>query len=492
MIGKKRFVAMGIALLLMALGCVVYVAVHGNSYTDRMIYYTNDYLTDDDLEVTVDKPDVVRADRIYHDDSHTVCVDYVGLREGTATATIRLHIDPSQGENEGWQTEKQRLYVNGFHTVFNTDFMNFDGFFFVEIVILAGLILVFLTMGATFAECFFKARFSYTMVACGGIALFTLFAFVLEVYQMQWFNSFRGFLLDMADSGFEFSVLTSPFMLLFAGLIAFSNIWLVRHEGFRLQNMLGIALAVLWVLGVGLLFWLTYSAFQGSEAYFHVAERLSYSLSIVLSFMECMLLSTVVSAFLSTKYKPPHNKDYLIILGCCIRKDGTLTPILRGRVDAAIKFEREQFAQTNKHAKFVPSGGEGDDEVISESEAMRRYLLEQGYPEEQIVTEDKSVNTSQNIQFSRDRIREDAGTLDNIRAGFATTNYHIFRGYILSRKHGLDAQGISAKTKWYFFPNAFLREFAGLLFDKKWFIAGVIAAILILFTLGVQFLDVKI
>ena len=117
-----------------------------------MIYYINDYLTDDDLEVTVDKPDVVRADRIYHDDSHTVCVDYVGLREGTATATIRLHIDPSQGENEGWQTEKQRLYVNGFHTVFNTDFMNFDGFFFVEIVILAGLILVFLTMGATFAE----------------------------------------------------------------------------------------------------------------------------------------------------------------------------------------------------------------------------------------------------------------------------------------------------------------------------------------------------
>ena len=183
--------------------------------------------------------------------------------------------------------------------------------------------------------------------------------------------------------------------------------------------------------------------------------------------MECLLLSTIVSAFLSTKYKPPHDRDYLIILGCCIRDDGTLTPILRGRADAAIKFEREQFAATGKHAKFVPSGGQGADEVISESEAMKRYLMEQGYPEEQIVMEDKSVNTDQNIKFSRDRIMEDAGTLEGIKAGFATTNYHIFRGYILSKKHGLDAQGISAKTKLYFFPNAFLREFVGLVFDRK-------------------------
>ena len=28
-------------------------------------------------------------------------------------------------------------------------------------------------------------------------------------------------------------------------------------------------------------------------------------------------------------------------------------------------------------------------------------------------------------------------------------------------------RGISAKTKWYFFPNAFLRELAGLIVDKK-------------------------
>ena len=55
------------------------------------------------------------------------------------------------------------------------------------------------------------------------------------------------------------------------------------------------------------------------------------------------------------------------------------------------------------------------------------------------------------------------------KPAFATTNYHVFRGYVLAQKVGMqDAQGISAKTKWYFYPNAFLRELVGLIVDKKW------------------------
>jgi uncharacterized SAM-binding protein YcdF (DUF218 family) len=54
------------------------------------------------------------------------------------------------------------------------------------------------------------------------------------------------------------------------------------------------------------------------------------------------------------------------------------------------------------------------------------------------------------------------------KIAFSTTNYHVFRSYILAKKNGLKVKGISAKTKPYFFPNAFLREFVGLLVDKKW------------------------
>ena len=140
---------------------------------------------------------------------------------------------------------------------------------------------------------------------------------------------------------------------------------------------------------------------------------------------------------------------------------------MRGRVDRALQFEKEQHDKTGKHAKFVPSGGQGSDEVISEAESMKRYLMEQGVPEERIVKEDRSVNTLQNMAFSKKVIEGDAGSLDDVNVGFSTTNYHVFRGYTLADRIRMKVEGLSAKTKLYFFPNAFIREFIGLLWEKK-------------------------
>ena len=62
---------------------------------------------------------------------------------------------------------------------------------------------------------------------------------------------------------------------------------------------------------------------------------------------------------------------------------------------------------------------------------------------------------------------------------FSTTNYHVFRSGMFSAKAGMKADGIGAKTKWYFWPNAQMREFIGLL-ASEWkinvlFIAAMVA-----------------
>ena len=191
------------------------------------------------------------------------------------------------------------------------------------------------------------------------------------------------------------------------------------------------------------------------------------AVSFAFCYLECMLVSTIVCALFSTKYKIKQPADYIIILGCAIRDDGTPTPILRSRIDRAVEFDKEQSERSGKQAKFVPSGGQGSDEVISEAECMKRYLMEQGIPEERIIKEDKSVNTYQNMEFSKNVIEADAGDLCKANIAFSTTNYHVFRGYILAKKIGMKVKGLSAKTKLYFFPNAFLREFIGLLWEKK-------------------------
>ena len=112
----------------------------------------------------------------------------------------------------------------------------------------------------------------------------------------------------------------------------------------------------------------------------------------------------------------------------------------------------------------MPSGGKGADEPVSEAEAMRRYLLEQGIPEERILVEDRSRDTFENMKFSKEII----WAVDpRGKVAFSTTNYLVFRGGLYARRVKMRAVGMGAKTKWYFWPNAAVREFVGLLTEHK-------------------------
>ena len=108
---------------------------------------------------------------------------------------------------------------------------------------------------------------------------------------------------------------------------------------------------------------------------------------------------------------------------------------------------------------LIPSGGQGADEPISEAEAMARYLLSKGIPENEILREEHSVNTLENMAFSRKII----STLSpGAKTAFATTNYHVFRSGLWSNRAGLHAEGFGSRTKWWYWPNAFVRECIGL------------------------------
>ncbi|MBO7401717.1 MAG: YdcF family protein [Lachnospiraceae bacterium] len=79
------------------------------------------------------------------------------------------------------------------------------------------------------------------------------------------------------------------------------------------------------------------------------------------------------------------DKDYMLILGCRVRKDGTPTPLLKGRADAALKFAENQKQATGNELIFVPSGGQGKDEAVSEAECIKNYLLSCGINEKRIL-----------------------------------------------------------------------------------------------------------
>ena len=70
---------------------------------------------------------------------------------------------------------------------------------------------------------------------------------------------------------------------------------------------------------------------------------------------------------------------------------------------------------------------------------------------------------------------------DDPKIAFSTTNYHVFRSGVFASRQGIRAEGIGAKTKRYFWINAFIREFiAALVSEWKTHIAIIMTWIVII------------
>lgn len=274
---------------------------------------------------------------------------------------------------------------------------------------------------------------------------------------------FLNMMSQLQGSARSFMILSAPFILFFSAALCISNLSLIRHEGRRLVNILGIILAVLLIGGELFLF---FGDFYTSGSELEVMRHdlfINFFASVYLYF-ECMLIGTIIANVIVVSYEPDPDRDFVIILGCGIRKDGTPTPLLKGRCDRALRFYKKQLRKTGKAPILIPSGGQGPDEAVSESEAMTNYLLEKGVPAEHILIEDRSKSTRENMRFSKEIIQK---VNPQGKIAYATTNYHVFRSGLMARRVKMRAVGMGARTKWYFWPNAAVREFVGILTEHR-------------------------
>lgn len=310
-----------------------------------------------------------------------------------------------------------------------------------------------------------RAYFSYRATGELGLAVFLLLSGFFQIGTVLPFlrgenaGTVWALLVGLIVSAQTFMRWTAALLGAFSVLLAVSNVVLMRHEGLRPSNMLGIAVALLLVCGAGFGIWMSRSLLA-----FPLRNLLLNVYAGLFAYFECMLAATVIHALMAGRHEPRYDRDFVIVLGCRIRADGTLYPLVRARVDRAISFARAQEEATGKRAVFVPSGGKGADEPESEAAAMARYLRAQGVPEDRILAEDRSTTTLENLRFSRALIEEH---VREARIAFSTSSYHVYRGGILAAALGWHIDGMGSRTVWYFWPNAFLREFIGLLYSTR-------------------------
>ncbi|MBF0947173.1 MAG: YdcF family protein [Atopobium sp.] len=285
-------------------------------------------------------------------------------------------------------------------------------------------------------------------------------------------------------------VLLTPLLTIVFLLV--NTVVVVRNNGFSLTSMLPFLMAGFLVLLI---------ASPTIVNYFDPDTRHVVVFLLGLFTLEGLWFSFTFVALLlySWVYRllPRRRQyDYIIIHGAGL--DGPRpTPLLAGRIDKALELWKKQ----HQHGKFVVSGGQGADEIVSEAQAMRDYLLEKGVPGDAILMEDKSTTTWENLRYSlaiinADRATgvgatsaatvasrdvttaaSDASTSDasgtvtsssDFTTAVVTSDFHVFRCAEYAHNLGIKADGIGSHTKGWYWPTAFIREFIAITKAHLW------------------------
>lgn len=314
-----------------------------------------------------------------------------------------------------------------------------------------------------------KQKYSYSIIMNLGLTLFLSINIIRQINLLivNWGNiNIKDIYTNTLGSFQHFAILTVPFIIALSIYGAISNIFLIKKEGFNFVNLLGIIFGITNVIATlavqNIFIFIKQIPLNESQSF--LKTFIDISVNTVISYWYCLILATLYCNIMAARHNPNYDKDFIIILGAQIRNDGTLTPLLKSRVDRAIDFAQKQKKETNKDIIYVPSGGKGSDEVISESEAIRNYLIANGIKPEKIIIENKSTSTKENMKFCKEKI--DKVNKDG-KIAFSTTNYHVFRSGVIANNEGIECEGMGSKTKWYFYINALIREFVANLFTQR-------------------------
>ena len=273
----------------------------------------------------------------------------------------------------------------------------------------------------------------------------------------------KTFFLQTTNETFNYFLMSAflfgfiPFVLLTLAVITFFNSKiLLEKEGRRPRNLL---FSLIGFASLSVLFIYIYYSISNTKT----AEQDILAIYVIGLFMYGMLFFSATAVYavlyniLPSFYKP----DYIIVLGSGLIGD-RVPPLLASRVREGVK----QYKKHGRKPLLIMSGGQGRGELVSEGAAMCKYAIEEcGLESHEVITEDKSTSTLENLQFSQEILKE-----RGIKGSgyIVSNNYHVLRAGFYMKEAGLRAIGIGAKTAPFYIPNAFVREFLAITLMHKW------------------------
>ncbi|WAL75016.1 YdcF family protein [Kitasatospora sp. YST-16] len=245
--------------------------------------------------------------------------------------------------------------------------------------------------------------------------------------------------------------------LVLAGLLIANGLKMVRKEGRSLANLL----ALLCGLGILAVFALLLAATRADSEVLVVIARTVFLLACYLSFLFACFVGY---AYLYGRLTPREDVDYVVVLGTGLLDGSRVPPLLASRLERGRRLYERQVAR-GRSPLMVVSGGKGSDEQLPESHAMADHLVEQGFPADRIIREDRSRTTEENLRFSHAIM---AAADPDYRCVVVTNNFHAFRAAVFARREGVNGHVVGSPTAAYYWPSATIREFVAVLVTYRW------------------------
>lgn len=167
-----------------------------------------------------------------------------------------------------------------------------------------------------------------------------------------------------------------------------------------------------------------------------------------------LLAAVLVMMAVQAENRPGPEDCTVVVLGCQVSANGEPTVMLRDRIDAAY-----DYLSAHPESRCVASGGQNDNEPISEASCIRNTLVARGIHPDRIYLEDRSRSTEENLTFSAELIRKEGLPT---RVAIASDNFHQLRAAVWARRGGLDPWSIGCVTWWPLSPGYWAREAAAV------------------------------
>ncbi len=171
-------------------------------------------------------------------------------------------------------------------------------------------------------------------------------------------------------------------------------------------------------------------------------------------FLELSLISFL--AVYGTLDNVSYTEDAVIVLGAGVRGE-RVGNVLALRLECALDYFRE-----NPDVKIVVTGGQGPQEDVTEAYAMEKYLVARGVPSENIIKEEMSTSTAENMAFAKEYL--DESLEEGYSVAVITNGFHIFRTTRIAKDAGFeDVTHLHASLPPASLISCYLRETVGVI-----------------------------